>query len=51
MNINSRKYQLNTIAKEQTNTVDELKKYKELLDSDVITQEEFDSKKKQILGL
>lgn len=30
---------------------DELKKLKELLDSDIITQEEFDSKKKQILGL
>ena len=30
---------------------DELKKYKELLDSGVITQEEFDQKKKQLLGL
>lgn len=30
---------------------DELKKYKNLLDSGVITQEEFDAKKKQILGL
>ena len=30
---------------------DELKKYKELLDSDIITQEEFDAKKKQLLGL
>ena len=30
---------------------DELKKYKNLLDSGVITQEEFDSKKKQLLGL
>lgn len=30
---------------------DELKKYKDLLDSGVITQEEFDAKKKQILGL
>lgn len=30
---------------------DELKKYKELLDNGVISQEEFDSKKKQILGL
>lgn len=29
----------------------ELKKYKELLDSGVITQEEFDQKKKQLLGL
>lgn len=30
---------------------DKLKTYKELLDSGVITQEEFDAKKKQILGL
>ena len=30
---------------------DELKKYKELLDSGIITQEEFDAKKKQILNL
>ncbi|MFD1357653.1 PH domain-containing protein [Fictibacillus halophilus] len=30
---------------------DELKKFKELLDMDAITQEEYDSKKKQILGL
>lgn len=30
---------------------DELKKFKELLDSGVITQEEFDVKKKQLLGL
>lgn len=31
--------------------VDALKKLKELLDSQIITQEEFDSKKKEILGL
>ncbi len=30
---------------------DELKKYKELLDSGVISREEFDAKKKQLLGL
>jgi len=30
---------------------DELKKFKELLDTGVITQEEFDAKKKQLLGL
>lgn len=30
---------------------DELKKYKELLDAGVITQEEFDAKKKQLLGV
>lgn len=31
-------------------SVDDLKAYKELLDTGVITQEEFDKKKKQILG-
>lgn len=41
---------------QQTNTItqsnaDELKKFKELLDDGVITQEEFDAKKKQLLGL
>ena len=30
---------------------DELKKFKELLDSGVISQEEFDTKKKLLLGL
>lgn len=37
--------------KEETQTADELKKFKELLDSGIITQEEFDAKKKQLLGL
>jgi hypothetical protein len=32
-------------------SADELKKYKELLDSGAITQAEYDAKKKQILGL
>lgn len=35
----------------RVNNAEELKKYKELLDSGVITQEEFDTKKKQLLGL
>ncbi len=30
---------------------DELKKFKELLDMGIITQEEFDAKKKELLGL
>lgn len=34
-----------------TDGTDKLKMYKELLESDIITQEEFDAKKKQILGL
>ena len=33
------------------NKFDEVKKFKELLDSGIITQEEFDAKKKQLLGL
>lgn len=47
----------NKISKNTVNQVmpnsnaDELKKYKELLDNGVITQEEFDAKKKQLLGL
>lgn len=32
-------------------SADELKKYKELLDNGIISQEEFDAKKKQLLGL
>ena len=32
-------------------TANELKKFKDLLDSGVITQEEFDAKKKELLGL
>ena len=35
----------------QHSGADELKKYKDLLDSGAITQEEFDAKKKQLLGL
>lgn len=33
------------------NEVDEIRKYKELLDDGIITQEEFDAKKKELLGL
>lgn len=35
----------------KSDEADQLKKYKDLLDSGVITQEEFDQKKKQLLGL
>ena len=34
-----------------SSSADELKKYKELFDDGTITQEEFDEKKKQLLGL
>lgn len=41
-----------TIKQEiQQSNADELRKYKELLDSGTITQEEFDAKKKQLLGV
>ena len=40
-----------TLISEKSNSVDEIKKYKELLDSEIITQEEFDAKKKELLGL
>lgn len=36
---------------QNSDSADQLKKYKELLDAGVITQEEFDAKKKQILDL
>lgn len=40
------------VSQNQTiSSAEELKKYKELLDVGVITQEEFDTKKKQILGI
>ena len=40
-----------TVNKETFGTAEQLKEFKELLDSGVITQEEFDAKKKQLLGL
>ena len=36
---------------QQLSGADEIKKYKELLDMGIVTQEEFDAKKKQLLGL
>ena len=35
----------------QPSSIDEVKKLKDLLDAGIITQEEFDAKKKQLLGL
>ena len=41
-----------TIKQEiQQSNADELGKFKDLLDKGIITQEEFDAKKKQLLGL
>ncbi len=53
--IETRKAELKTISQQgaavqQISQADELKKFKELLDMGVISQEEFDAKKKQILG-
>ncbi|HIX15968.1 MAG TPA: SHOCT domain-containing protein [Candidatus Hungatella pullicola] len=36
---------------EKTSEADEILKFKKLLDDGIITQEEFEAKKKQILGL
>lgn len=40
-----------TPANNGTNKFEEIKKFKELLDMGIITQEEFDQKKKEILGM
>ena len=36
---------------QQVSPAEELKKFKDLLDADIITQEEFDAKKKELLGI
>ena len=41
----------NAPAVQQTSAADEIKKYKELMDAGIISPEEFDAKKKQLLGL
>ena len=41
----------NNVSNVSTGCADEIKKYKDLLDSGVITQEEFETKKKQLLDL
>ena len=38
-------------ASQMDDTAEQLKKLKELLDSDIITQADFDAKKKQLLGI
>ena len=40
-----------TTKKETVSNIDELKRFKELFDMGVITQEEFETKKKQLLNL
>ena len=38
-------------SSENENAVEEIRKYKELLDSGIITEEEFSAKKRQLMGL
>ena len=45
------KQEQNAPVTNSASVADELKKFKELLDMGAITQEEFDAKKKQLLGL
>lgn len=40
-----------TVQESGNSAADEILKFKELLDADIITQEEFDAKKKELLGL
>ena len=49
--INSKDNNQQTTVMNQTSSADELRKFKQLLDEGIISQEEFDTKKKQILGL
>jgi len=49
--INAAKTPKNASVQAAVSPAEELKKFKELLDMGVITQEEFDAKKKQLLGL
>ena len=51
---NTKSAQLSGSGSDSANTVsaaDEIRKYKELLDEGIITQEEYDAKRKQLLGL
>ena len=41
----------NQQQKEEKSSAAQIKEFKELLDDGIITQEEFDAKKKQLLGL
>ncbi|RMC35980.1 SHOCT domain-containing protein [Lactobacillus sp. ESL0236] len=39
------------ITKDNTDAPAEIRRYKQLMDDGIITQEEFEAKKKQLLGL
>jgi len=49
--IDARKGASSQPAAPATSGADEIMKYKQMLDAGIITQEEFDAKKKQLLGL
>lgn len=50
-NVHSNKNSASNTIIQSSSNAEELKKYKDLLDSGIISQEEFDAKKKQLLGL
>lgn len=49
--LNNYKSKKDTISIDAVSSPDEIRKFKELLDDGIITQEEFDAKKKDLLGL
>ena len=51
MNISKLESKNAPVVVNNLSAADEIKKYKELLDLGIITQEEFDQKKKQLLNL
>lgn len=51
INTNSEPTSSNITANDEKSITEALKEYKALLDADIITQEEFDTKKKQLLNL
>lgn len=50
-NIVEEKIRLASSSSSSVSTADELRKFKELLEDGILTQEEFDAKKKDLLGL
>jgi len=49
--VNNKTVRNKTVKGDSNSNFDDIKKFKELLDNGIITQEEFDAKKKQLLGL
>ena len=40
-----------TVSEEQLSDIDRIRRYKELFDEGILTEEEFSAKKRQILGI